>query len=103
MRGVGRKAVLLLEGRIEFRFTFSHCLMLSVNAILKRYLSVENGFKVMIPNVWCVVGFSFMKYCWSLSRSAGHQQHAIGLNTVNVNFKLLKIAAEQLSRNCQSD
>ncbi len=57
--------------------------MLTVSAIIKRYFSGENVSKVMIHNVLCVVLLSFMKYFLSLSSSAGHQQYAIGLSTVN--------------------
>ncbi len=63
--------------------------MLTVSVIRKRYLSGENALKVIIHNVLGVVFLSFMKYFLSLSRSTGHQQHAIGLSMANAIFIIL--------------
>ncbi len=42
------------------KFTFSHCSMLTTNVIIKRYLSGENGLKVMIYNVlWFILPFIY--------------------------------------------
>ncbi len=49
IRGVGHKTV-LLPLRCN-KFTFSHCLILTVNDIIKRYLCDENALKVMIHYV----------------------------------------------------
>ncbi len=84
IRGVGHKTVFCLLGVFSLnKFTFSHCLMPTVSVIIKRYLCGENASKFMIHYVLWVVFLSFMKYCLSLSRSTGHQQHAIGLNMAN--------------------
>ncbi len=49
IRGVGHKRV-LLPLRCNM-VTFSHCLILTVNDIIKRYLCDENALKVMIHYV----------------------------------------------------
>ncbi len=57
--------------------------MFTVSVIIKRYLCGENAVKVLIHYDLLVVFLSFTKYFLSLSRSTGHQQHAIGLSMVN--------------------
>ncbi len=49
LRGVGQKRCFGLWGIYGInKFTFSHCSMLTVNVIIKRYLSGKNCLKAMI-------------------------------------------------------
>ncbi len=65
--------------------------MLTVSVIVKRNLSGENASRVMIHKVLWVVFFIIYEIFLSLSRSTGHQQHAIGLSMVNAIFIILNV------------